>query len=170
MAIVATNQARDAYETPVVDGQNCVHVFQKPPEREGRGSSHKCIGVHRFVLYGAAVGRSRKDNRRRITVDGVVYRYTVSPDDGFIALIARPENACGQRLWVKFGYHDEWLPAGEGAHRSAGHRLILPRVVRLAILDGIRRGWNPAATKPGLFRVHDGDSLLPPEEWPRFSK
>jgi hypothetical protein len=110
------------------------------------------------------VGRSRKDSRRRITIDGVVYRYTVRGDDGFIALIARPEDARGQRLWVTFGYHEDWVPVGAGVHGSAGHRLILPRVVRLAILDGLRRGWNPAATKPGLFRVFDGDSLLQPDE------
>jgi hypothetical protein len=115
------------------------------------------------------VGRSRKDNRRRITVDGVVYRYTISPDDGFVVLIARPEDARGQRLWVSFGYHDNWVPVGGGAHSSAGHRLILPRVVRLAILAGLRRGWDPSVTKPGLFRVFDGDSLLPHEEWPRFT-
>ena len=116
------------------------------------------------------MGRSRKDNRRRITVDGVVYRYTVSPDDGFVALIARPEDARGQRLWVAFHYHDAWVPDGDGAHWSAGHRLVLPRVVRLAILDGLRRGWNPAITKPGLFRVYDGDGLLPAAEWPRFTQ
>lgn len=116
------------------------------------------------------MGRSRKDSRRRITVGGVVYRYTVSPGDGFVALTARPEDARGQRLWVKFGYHDDWVPAGEGIHRSAGHRLILPRVVRLAILEGLRRGWDPSSTRPPLFRVYDGDSLLPAEEWPRFTK
>jgi hypothetical protein len=114
------------------------------------------------------VGRSRKDYRRRITVDGVVYRYTIGPDDGFINLIARPENARGQRLWIKFGYHDDMVPVGDGASSSTGHRLILPRVVRLAILDGLRRGWNPLVTKPGLFKIFNGDSLLPPEEWPRF--
>lgn len=129
----------------------------------GRANYNSIIGAF-------GVGRSRKDNRRRITVDGVVYRYTVSPDDGFVALIARPENARGQRLWVKFGYHDDWVPEGPGIHRSVGHRLILPRVVRLAILDGLRRGWDPSVTKPGLFRVHDGDSLLPAGEWPRFTQ
>jgi len=43
-------------------------------------------------------------------------------------------------------------------------------VVRLAILEGLRRGWDPSVTKPGLFRVHDGDALLPAEEWPRFTE
>jgi hypothetical protein len=46
----------------------------------------------------------------------------------------------------------------------------MPRVVRLAILDGLRRGWDPSVTKPALFRVYDGDNLLPDEEWPRFTK
>ncbi|QEG27966.1 hypothetical protein GobsT_27340 [Gemmata obscuriglobus] len=115
------------------------------------------------------MGRSRKDSRR-ITVDGVVYRYTISPNDGFVALIARPEGARGQRLWVAFRYHDDWVPAGEGASRSAGHRLILPRVVRLALLEGRRRGWDPLATTPDVFRLSDADTLLPAEEWPRFSR
>jgi hypothetical protein len=114
------------------------------------------------------MGRSRKDSRRRITIDGVVYRYHVSPDDGFISLIARPEGVRGQLLWVSFHYHDEMVPVGDGVSRSSGHRLILPRVVRLAIIEGLRRGWTPTASKPGLFRMHDGDSLLPADEWPRF--
>jgi hypothetical protein len=126
--------------------------------------------VGRSAAEDFVVGRSRKDNRRRITVEGTVYRYSISPNDGFIALIARPEGARGQRLWVKFGYYDEWVPVGDGAHRSTGHRLIVPRVARLAILDGLRRGWDPSVTKPGLFQVHDGDSLLSAEEWPRFTK
>ncbi len=115
------------------------------------------------------MGRSRKDSRRRITIDGVVYRYRVSPDDGFIALIARPEGSRRQLLWVGFEYHDDWVPVGGGAFTSAGHRLILPCVVRLAILEGLRRGWNPTASRPGVFRMQDGDSLLPEDEWPRFN-
>ena len=116
------------------------------------------------------MGRSRKDSRRRITVDGVVYHYRVVGGDGFAALIARPEGSQGQRLWVKFLYRDEWVPVGNGVLWSAGHRLVLPKVVRLAILDGLRRGWDPSATKPDLFRVYGGDSLLPAEEWPRSFK
>src|SRR5271154_3509721 len=116
------------------------------------------------------MGRSRKDSRRRITVDGVIYQYRVRPDDGFIVLLVRAEGGRGQWLWVTFHYHDEWIPVGEGAQWSAGHRLVLPKVVRLAILDGLRLGWDPTAAKPALFRVYEGDSLLPPEEWPRTSR
>jgi hypothetical protein len=109
------------------------------------------------------MGRSRKDSRRRISIDGVVYSDRVSPNDGFITLAAKPEGFRGQLLSVTFGYHDDRVPAGGGAFTSAGHRLILPRVVRLAILEGLRRGWDPTASEPGVFQVHDGDSL-PPEE------
>src|SRR5262245_28291492 len=122
-----------------------------------------------FAEGSESMGRSRKDSRRRITVDGVAYRYRIRPDDGFIALLVRPDGGPGQGLWVKFHYHDQWVPVGEGVHFSTGHRLVLPRVVRLAILEGLRLGWNPASTKPSLFRVYEGDSLLPADEWPRFT-
>ncbi len=113
--------------------------------------------------------RSRKDSRRRITIDGVVYRYRVSPNNGFITLTAKPKGFRGQLLSVTYGYHDDWVPVGGGAFTSGGHRLILPRVVRQAILEGLRRGWDPMASKPGVFRVHDGDSLPQEDEWPRFT-
>ena len=117
-----------------------------------------------------AVKRSRKKNRRRLAIDGVVYRYAVAGDDGFAALTARPEGSRGRPLWVKFAYHDDWVPTGPGSSWSAGHRVVTPRVVRLAVLDGLRRGWNPADAGPEPFRVYDGDGLLPPEEWPRFAR
>jgi hypothetical protein len=102
-------------------------------------------------------GRSRKDSRRRITVEGRVYHWRVAPDDGFVALLVRAEGSAGQRLWAKFHYHDA----------ADGHRLVTPRAVRAAILAGLQRGWDPAITKPPLFRVYDGDALLPGDQWPR---
>ena len=100
------------------------------------------------------MGRSRKDSRRRITIDGVVYRYRVSPDDGFIALIARPEGSRRQLLWVGFEYHDDWVPVGGGAFTSAGHRLhtavcSAPGDTRRAASrlesDGVKAGCVPYA-------------------------
>ena len=113
------------------------------------------------------MARSRKDSRRRITVDGRVYFWRVSPDDGIIALLVRADGNRGQWLWVKFSYDDEWVQQSNDMSLSVSHRLIVPKVVRLAILEGLRRGWNPAATKPPMFRLPEGDSLLPAEEWPR---
>jgi len=108
----------------------------------------------------ARQGRSRKDSRRRIVVEGRTYRWRVVPDDGFVALLVRAEGSVGQRLWAKFGYHDD----------ADGHRLVTPKAVRLAILAALDRGWNPAVTKPLLFRFYDGDSLMPAEEWPRLTR
>ena len=106
--------------------------------------------------------------RRRLTVDGVVYRYCVSPDDGFIGLTVWAQMTKNQFLWVRFSYGESWVAVGNGIRSSTGHRLILPRVVRLAILEGVRRGWQPRATTPTIFRMFDGDELLRPEDWPRF--
>jgi hypothetical protein len=55
-----------------------------------------------------------------------------------------------------------WL--GENAEAEDA-LLILPRVVRLALLDGLRQGWNLSVSKTGVYRVHDGDSLLPAEPY-----
>ena len=52
------------------------------------------------------MGRSRKDSRRRITVDGVVYHYRVVGDDGFAALIARPEGSQGLILPTESGQRE----------------------------------------------------------------
>src|SRR5262245_48925618 len=90
-------------------------------------------------------------------VEGRVYHWRVVPDDGFLALLVRADGSAGQRLWAKFGYHDA----------TDGHRLVTPRAVRAAIVAGLRRGWDPAVTKPPLFRVYDGDALLPADQWLR---
>jgi hypothetical protein len=115
------------------------------------------------------MGHSRKPRKisRRITIDDVVYRYRVSPNDGFISLLVRLEGSKGQGLGVRFGYHDEWVPNSLGGHSSFGHRLILPCVVRVAIQEGLRRGWEPSATSPAWFGVPDGDNLSLADEWPR---
>lgn len=116
------------------------------------------------------MGRSRKHKRRHITVNGRDYFWRVSPDDGFMALLVRANDRRGQWLWVKFSYDDEWESQGNGMSLSVSHRLIVPKVVRLAILEGLRRGWDPDATKPPIFRFHEGNSLLPADEWPRAKK
>lgn len=111
--------------------------------------------------------RSRGRKPRQINVDGVVYQYRVRPDDGFIHLSVRRDGERGQRLRVNFRYADDWIPQENGSFRSNGHRLILPGVVRLAILAGIQQGWMPAAHRPGEFRLSHADLLLAPEDWPK---
>jgi hypothetical protein len=113
------------------------------------------------------MGRSRKTSRRQIAIDGRRYRWQVSPDDGFIALVVQAESGRGQRLWVSFHYGDDRVLLADGSSGSAGHRLILPQVVRLAILEGLRQGWDPMVAKPSLFRLFGCDNLLSADQWPR---
>lgn len=112
------------------------------------------------------MGRLKYKSRRRIVVDGVAYRYVVTPNDEFVSLCLRSEQVRGQRLWAAFDYHDRRTIV-DGCRSVDGHRLILPGVVRLAVLEGLRQGWNPSASAPALFRLAEGDALLPADEWPR---
>jgi hypothetical protein len=110
------------------------------------------------------LAKAKKDYRR-ITVEGVVYQYTISPNDGFISLIVRDEGMPKQKLDVAFEYDDQRVNTGDDIIPS--QRLILPHIVRLAILEGLRQGWNPSLSRPGIFQLKNGDNLLPAEEWPR---
>lgn len=53
-----------------------------------------------------------KKGSRRITVDGVLYRWVLSPDDGYMVLVTESADASGQRLEAFFRYHD--ARAGRG--------------------------------------------------------
>src|SRR5262249_36063339 len=102
-------------------------------------------------------GRSRKDSRRRIVVEGRIYHWRGGPDGGFVALPVRAEGSVGPRPWAQIRHFDD----------AEGHRLVTPKAVRHAVLAGHSRGWDPAVTKPPLFRLYDADSLISPEERPR---
>ena len=103
-----------------------------------------------------------KRGTRRIAVDGAAYRWVVSPDDGYMVLVAELADSPGQRLEAFFRYHDVCEPAGAGAVRIVGQRRsVRPGVVREVLVAALARGWQPA--RPGLppFRVQDADELVP---------
>lgn len=116
-------------------------------------SVHFLRGAHRMAL--ASKGS------RRITVDGVAYRWVVAPNDGYMALVVERADDPGQRLEAHFDYHDVREPGEAGACRIVGQlRSISPGVTRAVILAALGRGWQ--ASRRGLppFRV-DGESLAP---------
>lgn len=94
-----------------------------------------------------------KRERRQITVDGEVYGWVLSPDDGYMVLIVRLLNRPGQRLLAYLEYKDIWVEESPGIKRSTGHRVVTPRLVRKIILDAQTRGWEPATVKPPEFRI-----------------
>jgi hypothetical protein len=94
-----------------------------------------------------------KREKRPITVDGEAYRWILSPNDGFLTLVVYSQNRLGQRLIAHLSYEEKWVEDASGVRRSAGHRIVTPRLVRKIILDARLRGWDPAATKPPEFRI-----------------
>jgi hypothetical protein len=74
---------------------------------------------------------------RIIVVDGVVYRWTVAPDDEpGLGIVVEHAKAPGQRLahWVDHG------------------TITSPRLVREAIVEGLRAGWAPTAKGRDVVR------------------
>src|SRR4051794_31712580 len=99
---------------------------------------------------------------RRITVDGVAYRWVVAPDDGYMVLVVERADDPGQRLESFFKYHDVLEPAEAGSYHVVGQlRSISPGVVRVILLAALGRGWQ--ASRQGLppFRIHDAEQLAP---------
>lgn len=97
---------------------------------------------------------------RRITVDGVQYRWVVAPDDGYMVLVVEPADGLGQRLEVRFGYDDVVRPAGAGSYHLVGQsRSISPGTVRAVLLTALGGGWQ--ASRKGLapYRVN-AESLV----------
>jgi hypothetical protein len=74
---------------------------------------------------------------RTIVVDGVPYRWTVVPDDEpGLGIVVEHAEVPAQRLvhWVDHG------------------TIISPRLVREAIVEGLRAGWAPTAKGSDVVR------------------
>ena len=98
-----------------------------------------------------------KRGSRRITVEGVVYRWAVSPDDGFMVLVVERAEAPGQRLEAFFGYGDIREPDRAGTTRTVGQGCVIgPGVVRLVVLSALANGWRPDTPIARAFRIRDG--------------
>jgi hypothetical protein len=103
-----------------------------------------------------------KRGTRRIVVDGVAYRWGVSPDDGYMVLVAELTDEPGQRLEAFFHYHDIYEPQGAGVLRVVGQRrAIRPGVVQVVIQAALRRGWQPSQRGLPSFRIHDAEQVAP---------
>jgi hypothetical protein len=103
-----------------------------------------------------------KKGTRLINIDGTAYRWAVSPDDGFMVLVAELARRPGRRLEAFFRYHDIYEPDGPGALRIVGQRRSIgPRAVRTVVLAALVRGWQPAARGRGPYRICDAETLVP---------
>jgi hypothetical protein len=103
-----------------------------------------------------------KGGSRQITVGGRAYRWVVSPDDGYMVLVAELAAAPGQRLEAFFRYSDVHEPDGTGGLRVVGQRRsVSPGVVRAVIEAALGGGWQPGRRGLAPFRVPDADRLAP---------
>jgi hypothetical protein len=105
-----------------------------------------------------------KKGTRRIDVDGQAYRWLVSPNDGYIALVVESAEEPGQRLEAYFRYHDRYEPLGTGAERIVGQaRSISPGTARAVIEAALRGGWQPSRRGLDVFRiaVPEAERLVP---------
>ena len=87
-----------------------------------------------------------------IRVDDVSYRWTVSPDSGYMCIVVERESDPGQRLEARVGY---------GEHEAGGQETeITPVVVRRAIELALGEGWRPRDRGQPPFRLADADRRL----------
>ena len=84
-------------------------------------------------------------NSRRITVGGQPYRWAVSPDSGYMWLVAERDDCKGQRVEAVFEYREQPLT---------------PEVARRVIEQGLASGWQPTIGDLKPHRV-DGEAVRP---------
>jgi hypothetical protein len=100
---------------------------------------------------------------RTIVVDDVRYRWKPSPNDGYMSIVVESCDAPGQCLIAMLRYHDVQL-ADESRQKiklAAPHRRLTPQIARGCILLGLARGWDPRASRPGVFNLGDVDTQFP---------
>lgn len=105
-----------------------------------------------------------KKGTRKLTVDGVVYRYIGmgwrGEGEDFCELIVELAEMPRQKLKAAYTF-----TRVQKAYRAAGHSLshvldaIPPYVARQTILIGLERGWNPHAGG-GLLNLGNLDSVI----------
>jgi hypothetical protein len=98
-----------------------------------------------------------KRSSRTITVDGVEYRWAVSPDSGYMWLVVERAVGSGQRVEASFDYRDIVRPDG----RIIGQRQsVSPGVVRAIVLRALAIGWRPEQRGLKPLRV-DSEAVRP---------
>jgi hypothetical protein len=89
-----------------------------------------------------------KKGLRKITVDGFIYKWSTTGNDGGINLSIIPFTVEGQILTAGFGYHSQEvgrtpLPAGGYAYHHQQTMIVTPGIVKQVIEYGLKVGWQP---------------------------
>lgn len=96
------------------------------------------------------MGLARKGSRG-ITVGGQNFRWVLSPDSGFMALVAELSETPGQRLEAQLPY----------ATSAAGDpRAVTPTIVRAVIELALFEGWQPQKRGSAPFRLTNAERVF----------
>lgn len=88
-----------------------------------------------------------KKGSRKIVVNEQSFRYIISGNDGYIAVIIEAENTKGQRLHVAFDYG------------TVAPAEITPAIIKKTIETGLQKGWKPFE-KGKELHVSDGNHWI----------
>ena len=91
-----------------------------------------------------------KKGSREIDVDGVTYRWALSPDSGYAVLVAELYDGSGQRLEAQTTY------GSEVGHSAAVTPHGVAKTIRLALTEG----WQPASRGLTPFRLDQIDKRV----------
>lgn len=82
-------------------------------------------------------------NSRKIVVENDTYRWTISPDSGYIVFVAEHEEFKGRRLQVYIcsDINKYWVNFPNV--KELNLKIIKPKNAELIISQAINKGWNP---------------------------
>jgi hypothetical protein len=94
---------------------------------------------------------------RKIVVDGHIFRWRATGDDGCISLVIWSVENQDSRLIGWMGYHSYMMPIGVGVYQLTNQIIITNRVVRTVIL---RYGADNLIKNTGRVNIGSIESLF----------
>ena len=82
-------------------------------------------------------------NSRKIVVGNETYRWTISPDSGFIVFVAEHVEVKGRRIevYIDSYINDFWVNFPDV--KDLNLKIIKPKNAESIISQAINKGWNP---------------------------
>lgn len=101
-----------------------------------------------------------KKSSRKIVVNDEHFIWTVSPDSGYIIMIAELESYKGSRLevYIDSDIDSLWVNFPNTEHLNS--KIIRPKDVEFFINQSIEQGWSPKEKGAPLVFEFDGKQLV----------
>jgi hypothetical protein len=104
----------------------------------------------------------RGKGSRRIVVNGVVYRWRATGDDGYITIGVWPTNNVGAYIHGNLRYHEGWIDNRDGTYSSAGDQIVVTnRIIRRIIEYAVaQHRYDPCAKGKELNLKNLDDAIV----------